>query len=128
MSGETPAAAREARAFRVSGLPSVRAVDGVALSLREMTSADRDAVLAFAQSLPPHDLLFLRRDITQPAELDAWLQDLAGGHLVTILAFDDGRPVGYATVQRDRDAWSSHVAELRVAVTSAGGAAGSGGS
>lgn len=115
MSAEAPGG-RAHPAFRVSGLPSVRSVDGVALSLREMSPADRDAVLAFAQALPPHDLLFLRRDITKPAELDVWLEELASGQLVTILAFEGERPVGYATVQRDRDAWSSHVAELRVAV------------
>lgn len=114
MSGEATHAASPG--FRTSGLPCVRTVDGIALSLREMTAADRDAVLAFARALPPHDLLFLRRDITQPVEIDALLRDHDDGQLVTILAYEDAHPVGYATVQRERDAWSSHVAELRVAV------------
>ena len=36
------------------------------IEFRLMTQADEAAVLAFAQKLPPHDLLFLPRNISQP--------------------------------------------------------------
>lgn len=116
MSGEP---ARSERRWATRGLPATRPLDGASVTLREMTPGDRDAVLAFAHGLPSHDLLFLRRDITQPHEVDAWLRDLADGQLVTLLALEGDRTIGYATVQRDRDAWSSHVAELRVLVDAA---------
>jgi hypothetical protein len=44
--------------------------------LRPMLAGDRVAILAFANALPPHDLLFLRRDITQPDVVDEWVRDV----------------------------------------------------
>jgi L-amino acid N-acyltransferase YncA len=88
------------------------------IKLRYMTPGDRDAVLAFAQALPPHDLLFLRRDITRPEVVDLWLDDIRRQRITTMLAEREGVLVGYATVDRGDVSWSPHVAELRVAVAS----------
>jgi L-amino acid N-acyltransferase YncA len=86
------------------------------IELRFMEAADRDAVLAFAQELPEHDLLFLPRDISQPKVLDAWVRELDRDALTTLLAVRDGRVVGCATIAREPLSWSPHVAELRVVV------------
>jgi hypothetical protein len=43
--------------------------DGGDIELRLMSRADEAAVLAFAQKLPTHDLLFLPRNISQPKVL-----------------------------------------------------------
>ena len=86
------------------------------LRLTYMCSKDVDAILHFAEGLSSHDLLFLRRDIKQRDTIEDWLMDIDAGHTVTILANQDDRVIGYATVQRRSRGWSSHVAELRVAV------------
>jgi L-amino acid N-acyltransferase YncA len=86
--------------------------------LRLMTPADRDSMLAFAQALPFHDLLFLRRDITRPEVVDLWLDDIRRERITTVLAEHEGALVGYATVDRGDVSWSPHVAELRVMVAS----------
>ncbi len=52
-----------------------------AVTLELMTEAAEGEVLAFAKSLPPHDLLFLRRDITQPRVLSAWTRQLETGEI-----------------------------------------------
>jgi L-amino acid N-acyltransferase YncA len=96
----------------------VRAADG-AVTLRFMTAADRDAVLRFARSLPAHDLLFLRRDITSPEMVDRWLDDIRRERIITVLAERDGVVLGYGTVDRGDVSWSPHVAELRVLVAPA---------
>ena len=57
-----------------------------AVLLRPPELADRDAILAFAQSLPMHDLLFLRRDITRPEEVDDWIAMVVAEELATVLA------------------------------------------
>ncbi|HJU09638.1 MAG TPA: GNAT family N-acetyltransferase [Candidatus Binataceae bacterium] len=88
------------------------------LTLRYMIAADRDAMVAFAQALPAHDLLFLRRDITRPDMVDLWLEDINRERITTILAEHAGVIVGYATVDRGDVTWSPHVAELRVMVAS----------
>jgi len=88
--------------------------------LRLMQQKDGEGLLAFAQALPPHDLLFLRRDITRQAGVDAWLRDLEQGLITTILAEERGEFVGYATVHRSDLDWAKHVAELRVMVSGKG--------
>ena len=87
------------------------------LTLRPMTAADRDNILAFANAQPAHDLLFLPSDITQPEHVDEWIEELERGELVTILALRDGRILGYSTISRSPWSWSRHVAELRVMVS-----------
>jgi L-amino acid N-acyltransferase YncA len=82
-----------------------------------MTQGDRDVALAFARSLPVHDLLFLRRDITRPENIDYWLNGIERGRIRSVLAETDGKVQGYATVDRGELSWSPHVAELRVLVS-----------
>lgn len=81
------------------------------VTLRRATALDAPAVLAFARALPEHELLFLRRDITDPAQVDAWLGDAA---LITLLATRDGEVCGYLVVDPSQVRWSRHVAEVRV--------------
>jgi L-amino acid N-acyltransferase YncA len=89
--------------------------DGSVL-LRPPVPADRDAILAFARALPQHDLLFLRRDITRPEEVDGWITAVERGELATVLAIRDDAVVGSSVVARSRLDWMRHVAELRVMV------------
>lgn len=92
------------------------ALNGVDFTLRDMTAADKDAVLAFAKSLPIHDLLFLRRDITKPRVVEAWIEATEAGAFDTLLAERDGTVVGCVALYTDPLSWSPHVADLRVLV------------
>lgn len=86
------------------------------VTLRLMTAGDKAGILAFARALPEHDLLFLRRDITQESAVDDWVEEMKSGEIVTILAEYQGGIVGYATIHRSLLRWTAHVAELRVMV------------
>jgi L-amino acid N-acyltransferase YncA len=97
--------------------PAQITLGGDKIDLRPMTGYDRAAMLDFARSLPPHDLLFLRRDITQPEVVEDWVRDLQEDRYVTIVALRGTQIVGYATVASDGLAWTRHVAELRVLVS-----------
>jgi L-amino acid N-acyltransferase YncA len=94
-------------------------VHGGPVTLRHMTAADKEAALAFARALPPHDLLFLRRDVTRPEVVDIWLQGVERGRITTVMAERDKVVQGYATIDRGDLSWSPHVAELRVLVSGA---------
>ena len=91
-------------------------LDGLSVLLRTLHPGDEEALLAFARSLPTHDLMFLRRDITRREQVDALVHGSASGLSVTLLAFHDGEVVGYATVASDGITWTRHVRELRVLV------------
>lgn len=86
------------------------------VTLRLMTPADKAGILAFARALPEHDLLFLRRDITQDSAVEDWIREMQTGEIVTILAESGSQVVGYATIHRSDLRWTAHVAELRVMV------------
>lgn len=99
---------------------TVEIKDGTA-TLELMTPAAEAEVLAFARSLPPHDLLFLRRDITEPRVLAAWVKQIESGEITSLLARDpEGRILGCTAVVMDEHSWSPHLGELRVLVAPAG--------
>ena len=87
--------------------------------LRLMNNDDGPDILKFAEGLPPHDLLFLRRDITQPKVVDAWVQASEAGSIYSIIATSDGEVVGCGTLVEDPFSWSPHVREIRVLVSPA---------
>ena len=87
------------------------------IDLRKMSRADEPAVLAFAQKLPTHDLLFLPRNISQPKVLSAWINEIERGAITSLLAVKDGKVVGCGTLVRDPHSWSPHVGEIRMVVS-----------
>lgn len=110
--------AEQAEAQPVAPLsyPAQVVLGDTAVTLRYIEDGDRQAILDFARSLPSHDLLFLRRDITQADQVDLWLRDTAEGLSTSIVALHHGAIVGYATVASDGLTWTRHVRELRVMV------------
>jgi len=91
--------------------------DAGRIELRLMTAADEAAVLAFARSLPVHDLLFLPRNISEPKVLSAWVKEIDRGAITSLLALKQGRVVGCGTIVRDPHSWSPHVGEIRNVVS-----------
>ncbi|WP_375784213.1 GNAT family N-acetyltransferase [Bradyrhizobium sp. Pha-3] len=87
------------------------------IEFRLMKRADEAAVLAFAQELPTHDLLFLPRNISQPKVLSAWINEIERGDITSLLAIKDGKVVGCGTLVRDPHSWSPHVGEIRMVVS-----------
>ena len=97
--------------------PRTAQADEFILDLRLMTPADEAALLAFAKILPPHDLLYVRRDITNPKVVSAWARATEDGSIKTVLAEHDGEIVGCGALVRDPLSWSPHLGELRVLVS-----------
>jgi RimJ/RimL family protein N-acetyltransferase len=87
------------------------------IEFRMMGPADEAAVLAFAQALPAHDLLFLPRNISEPRVLSAWVKEIERGAITSLLAVNDGKVVGCGTLVRDPHSWSPHVGEIRMVVS-----------
>jgi len=94
----------------------VKAKDGRRITLRLMEASDTDEILAFARSLPPDDLLFLRRDITLPEVVNQWVRDIEEERTVTVLAEDEGKLAGYGALHFNEVLWTGHVGEIRMLV------------
>jgi L-amino acid N-acyltransferase YncA len=86
-------------------------------TFRLMAAEDGNAMLEFARRLPPNDLLFLRLDIASPDGVSEWVQNIASGRTITVLAEAEGKIAGYASVHHNAVTWSRHVGEIRVIVS-----------
>ena len=94
-------------------------IDGVAIPIHVPTRADVPALARFAAIVPPHDLLFLARDIREPRVLEAWIAAVEAGELDSLVALTGGEIVATAAIVADRLSWSRHVAEIRLLVAPA---------
>lgn len=94
--------------------------------IRPFRPGDRDAMLAFAKTLPSDDLLFLGRDLRVPRVVEAWLEAIAEGWIDSMVAEENGQVVGTAALVRDPLGWSAHVGEVRLLVAADRRAAGLG--
>ena len=68
----------------------------------------------FVSRLSWHDMLFLRRDISNPKVMAAWLDGAQNGSLNSLVALDGDRIVGCTAIIAENLTWASHVGELRV--------------
>ena len=80
---------------------------------------DADAIATFTRALPTQDLLFVRRDVSHPKVVRAWVDALANGSITSLCARHDGELIGCTAIVTDPLSWSRHVAELRVMVAPA---------
>lgn len=94
--------------------------------IRRFEAKDQAAMLAFAETLPEHDLLFLGRDLKHPRVIAAWVDAVGEGWIDSLIAEEDGQVVGTAALVRDPLGWSAHVGEVRLLVSPARRGAGLG--
>ncbi len=98
--------------------PFAETFNGTSVSFRMMTAEDESMVLKFANTLPEEDLIFLRMDITQPEVVSEWVRNIESGRTITIIAEEDGRMVGYASLHSSHLHWTRHIGEVRMLVNS----------
>ena len=84
--------------------------------IRSFTADDQPAMIAFAQQMPEHDLLFLGRDLKHPRVVAAWVEAMTAGYIDGLVAEEDGKLVGTAALVCDPLGWSAHVGEVRLLV------------
>ncbi|HEX4946885.1 MAG TPA: GNAT family protein [Blastocatellia bacterium] len=106
-----------AQSTQKSAYPYTIKLKGRSITLRLMEPTDRDAVLAFAQSLPEEDLLFLPIDISHPKVVDGWMRSIGSGRTITIVAEADGRLMGMGTLLRSETTWARHLGNIRLLVS-----------
>jgi len=96
--------------------PRTVSCNGTAVEIALMLPDDADELLAFVATLPAHDLLFLRRDITHPKVIAAWMEAIREGRVTSLVARRGTEVVGCTAIVTEPLSWSRHVGELRVLV------------
>jgi RimJ/RimL family protein N-acetyltransferase len=90
--------------------------DKTEITLRLMTAADANRIMAFARALPEQDLLFLRADITDPRIVAQWVENIAAERTVTVVAEAGGELAGYVSLHYNQVTWQRHLGEIRIQV------------
>ncbi len=96
--------------------PTTLDCKGTSVELSLLKPEEESDLISFAHDLPVHDLLFLSRDIQQPRVVAAWLESIAKGEIISVVARREGTIVGTTAVVIDQHSWSAHVGELRVLI------------
>ena len=122
---KAPTGKTAARTTPEKKTPAKRAAKGD-VQIRPLAASDEKALLAFARSQKPHDLLFLPRDISNPKVLKAWIAESEGGGMMSLVAVAGDEIVGCGAIASDPLSWSPHVGELRVLIGAAARGAGVG--
>lgn len=93
--------------------------DGSRAELELMGSADIDDMLAFARTLRPQDLMFLRVNITERPVIEHWVDSIRAGRTITVLARQDGDVLGESTLLHNEANWTRHLGEIRIQISPA---------
>ncbi len=97
----------------------VELTDGSQAALELMGGGDIDDMLAFARTLPPHDLMFLRVNITDRPVVEHWVASIEMGRTITVLARQDGKVLGESTLLHNEANWTRHLGEIRIQISPA---------
>lgn len=95
----------------------VELADGSPFDLELMGGGDVDDILAFARTLPPHDLMFLRVNITERATVRQWVESIHAGRTITVLARRGGSVLGESTLLHNEANWTRHLGEIRIQIS-----------
>jgi RimJ/RimL family protein N-acetyltransferase len=81
-----------------------------------MVKEDFDALLEFYRSIPAENRQFLRIDVTNRKNVERRFEKLDYKHVYPILALDEGKIIGIATMFRAEIGWKRNLGEVRVLI------------
>ena len=101
-----------------TGYPrEVMLADDHPIQLRLMGETDVEAVLEFARTLPANDLMYLQVNITEPSVVQHWVDSIAAGRTLTVLASSGDQVLGEATLLHNATSWTRHLGEIRIQIS-----------
>jgi GNAT superfamily N-acetyltransferase len=103
-------------AGREECLSEVLKIEDADVTVFSPRPGDMSALAKFAAVVPPHDLLFLARDIREPKVLEAWITAVEADDMHSLVALARGEIVGTVAAVTDRLSWSRHVCDIRLLV------------
>ena len=94
-------------------------LEGDVIQLRLMDDDDVRAILDFAGTLPPEDIMYLVVNFTEETVVRAWLETIRAGRAITVLALKDERVQGECTLLHNATTWTRHLGEIRLQIAPA---------
>ncbi len=91
-----------------------RLKDGREVVLRPLAQDDFDGLFAFFQALPEEDRLFLADDVSDPALIRKWTDELDFKKVIPLVALDGDRIVADGTLHIAAGGWMRHLGHIRL--------------
>jgi len=88
--------------------------DGTTVAIRPLIADDREEICNFFEHVPEDDRAFLKEDVIDRIEVEAWLDRLNPDTETVIVAETADRIVGTAILAREAHGWARHVGEIRI--------------
>lgn len=90
---------------------------GQSVTVRTLGAADERGLLDFFLGIPEEDRFYLKDDVTSPALIHDWTQNLNFDRALPLVALDGDHIIAEGVLVRRRGNARSHVAEVRITVT-----------
>ncbi|TSA13050.1 MAG: GNAT family N-acetyltransferase [Deltaproteobacteria bacterium] len=97
---------------------TVALANGTRITLRPLLKEDESALVEYFRVMPMEDRLCLKEDVTDPKVIENWIYTLDYDNLLPLIALDNGRIVGDATLHFSAIGWTQHQGELRLTTDS----------
>lgn len=88
--------------------------DGSEVTFRPLRKTDEAALAEFFGNLPFKDRACLKDDVADPKVIARWIHHLDYDNVLPIVAMDNGRIVGDATLHFSPVGWTMHQGEIRL--------------
>lgn len=88
--------------------------DGLNVAIRPLLPDDREEICRFFERVPEDDRAFLKEDVINRAEIEAWLDRIDADTETVMVAEAADRIVGTAVLRREAHGWARHVGEIRI--------------
>jgi ribosomal protein S18 acetylase RimI-like enzyme len=84
--------------------------------LRPLESSDEIAFHEFFLAVPVQERMFIKHRVTEPEVIHQWCQEIDLGRNLPLLACQNGRIVGDATLHQQLGGWKRHIGRVSVLV------------
>ena len=85
-------------------------------SLRPLSSSDELAFHEFFLNIPTEERMFIKHRVTEADVIREWCQNIDLGRNFPLLAVQDGRIIGDATLHQQLGGWKRHIGRVSVLV------------
>jgi len=90
--------------------------EGQEAIIRLLQMDDKELLRRFYAGIPEADRWFMRQDVSDPAVMDKWLDDIDKGKVFSIVALTEARIVGHASLQMREFGSTRHIGRFRLMV------------
>ena len=98
-------------------LPTTQTLSsGITIEIRTLRPEDNEQLWAFFKAIPEHDKLYLKEDLSHPSVAEEWCKNINYDEMLPIVATDNNKIIGYATLRQYKRTWFRHIGIVRVTV------------